>query len=339
MRTILIGTGYWAEQHLRAYALGKKHDVVGIVGHSNESRLNELADTYNIPDRFMDVGQALAATKPDTVDIASAAAYRVEGIRCCAGTSVKLVNMEKPMALLPSDAYEIERLCTENNLLLTVNHQKKFNAPWARAQAIIAGGELGKITSFRATCKGNMLEQGTHVVDMLLFFQGYTGVRWVMGQVADLEGLGKEKTPAPDSAVGVIEFDNGVQATLTLGNVGWPVPNETEKWFHVAIEAYGTGGHLSISLNQALSVSIDGSKTTVEDSSWEDTYLQGIADHLDAAARYAADPGQGHVSCLENSMLSFQVIMAIYASACGAGRVEFPCRFEDDVVTNLRKRG
>ena len=338
VRALLIGTGYWAERHIMAYGLCREVELAGLVGHSDEARLLALTAQYGIPRGFMSAEEAIAAVKPELVDIAGSPQYRLEGVRACVGKGVRLVNLEKPMALTPGEAYAIEKVCRENGLLLTVNHQKKFNAPWAKAQRLIRDGAIGRTRFFRATCKGNILEQGTHLVDMLLFFHNYAPIEWLMAQVADLEGFGKPKTPAPDSAAVEIAFADGVRGYLDIGNNGWEIPGETEKWFKMAVEAYGDRGHLSVQLNQQLTVTpYADSRTTVEPSRWDDTFLQGLADHLDAAARYSRDPKVGHVSDLDRSMMSFQAVMGICASAAGAGKIGFPCRFEEDPMAALQR--
>lgn len=339
LKSLLVGTAGWAEKHLMAYQLCPDIEVGGIVGHSNRGRLDKLGDAYGIRARFMDLREAIAAVKPDMVDVAGNPRFRLPAVQACIGQGVKLINLEKPMALGPEEAYAIESLCREHGLRLTINHQKKFNLPWAKAGRLIHSGQLGEIRFFRATCKGNMLEQGTHVVDMILYFNGYAPITSVMAQVADLEGFDKPKAAAPDSAAAALVFSNGVRADLALGNNGWDILNETNKWFHFAVEAYGTAGHLTVTLNQTLTVTTYAAgRSITEPSLWNDTFLQGLADHLTAAARYAMDPAEGHISCLGNSMKSFEAVMAIYASAAGAGRVTLPQRFTDDIIETLRRR-
>lgn len=336
---VLYGTGLWAEKHLMAYALCPGVEVVGLVGHSDEVRLKALAATYGVPRTFMELGQALAQCKPVMLDVSCNPHFRLQAVEAVVGTSVRHVNLEKPMALKPSEAMKIAALCRQHHLTLTVNHQKKFNAPWAKARTIIEGDSLGKICFFRATCKGNLLEQGTHLVDMLLFFQGYGAIDWIMGCVDDLDGLDKSRTSAPDSAVAHIRFANGVHGHLALGNVGWDLPRTENKWFHMGVETYGEAGHLSIALNDRLSVTTYATGKTVEEpSSWDDTFLQGIADHLGAAARYAMGEERTHISCLDHSLLSFEAVMGIYKSACGDGRVQFPAVFDDNLIERLRAR-
>lgn len=337
-RALLVGTAGWAERHLMAYRQCRDVEVVGIVGHSDAARLDERADAYGITARFMDLSEAIASTKPDMVDVVASPKFRLPAVRACIGKGVKLVNLEKPMALRPSEAYEIASLCRTNNLLLTVNHQKKLNRPWAHAAEIIRDGRLGDIRFFRATCKGNILEQGTHLVDMVLHFNDYRPVTSVIAQVADLEGFDKPETPAPDSAIASMAFENGVRAEFSMGNNGWDIPHETNKWHHFSVEAFGSKGHLIITLNQSLDVTTyDDGRTTTERSSWDETRLQGLSDHLDSAARYAADPGAGHISSLDNAMKSFEAVMAIYASAAGNSRIALPLRFGDDIIERLRQ--
>lgn len=337
MRAVLVGTGGWAKTHAQAYALCQRVELVGLCGHSNAQRLAALAEECGVGACSLDLETLLDKTEPDIVDIACNPHFRLEGVRAALRPSVKLINVEKPLALTPNDAYEIERLCREHGKRLVVNHQKKFLPAWSKAKAAIADGLLGPLDFLRASCQGNLLEQGTHLVDMTLYFHDYRPVRWVMGQIDDLQGLDKPQAAAPDAALATVCFDDGVRAMLEFGSVGRDFPGETNKWHHFSLEAYGSKGHLRISLNRTLSITTyaDG-KTEVSESSWSKGYVQAEVAHLDAAARYAQNPSVGHISALERSMASFDVIMAIYASGCGEGRVALPRRFDDRLMHQLQ---
>lgn len=336
MKSVLVGTGGWAETHLRAYRDCRQVEIVGLCGHRNVDRLNVLADQYGIPERSLDLDDLLERMQPDIVDIACNPHFRLEGVRAAMQPGIKLINIEKPMALTPGDAYEIERLCLENNRLLIVNHQKKFLPAWHKARETIVSGTIGEVEFIRATCQGNLLEQGTHLVDMTLYFHEYRPVHWVMGQIDDLEGLDKEGASAPDAALAMLCFEDGVRALMTFGTIGHELPGETNKWHQFAIEVYGSRGHLRVTLNRMLEiVTYEGGHTTIEESSWDKHYIRAETAHLDAAARYARTPELGHISNLTNSLASFQVIMAIYASGCGEGRVALPQRFDDSLIARL----
>ena len=335
-KSVVVGTGGWAEAHAKAYRDCTDVELAGICGHQNVERLDELAARYGIPERSLDLDTLLSKVQPDMLDIACNPHFRLEGMRAGMAPWIKLINVEKPMALTPGEAYEIERLCLKGSKLLTVNHQKKFLPAWRRAKDAISAGVVGEIYFMRATCQGNLLEQGTHLVDMTLFYNDYCPVRWVMGQVDELQGLQKKGASAPDAALASICFENGVRAIIELGTVGHNVPGETNKWHHFAVEVYGSGGQIKVSLNRTFQMITYADGVTVTDvSSWDKHYISALTQHLDAAARYALDPTTGHISDLSKSMSSFQVIMAIYASGCGGGVVELPQRFGDQLIGTL----
>lgn len=339
-RALLLGTGGWAGAHAKAYRLCSEIELVGICGHRNRERLDALCREHGVPGGT-DLGEMLDRLRPDVLDIACNPHGRVEPILAgCARPWVRLVNTEKPLALLPSEARTIAGQCRASGTLLTVNHQKKYLPAWAKLAALIRDGALGEVRFFRASCQGNLLEQGTHLVDMLMHYNGHSPLEWVMGQIDDLDGLVKAGASAPDSAIAELAFANGARALLEIGKVGPCYPGETNKWHHFGITALGDRGMATITLNRTLEVvRFATGERTSEKSSWDENYIAAIAAHLDDAARYAANPALGHSSDLDKSMLSFAALMGIFASALDGGRVRFPADFEDRVVEGLANRG
>jgi predicted dehydrogenase len=339
LRALLVGTGGWAAAHAKAYRECSEVELVGVCGHSNLDRLAALATEYGV-EQGTDIDQMLDRLQPDILDISCNPHYRVEPVlAACERSFVRLVNTEKPMALVPSEAKVIAEACRRTGTLLTVNHQKKYLPAWAKMKGLIADGSLGEVRFLRASCQGNLLEQGTHLMDMVMHFNGNAPLAWVMGQIDDLDGLHKEGASAPDAAVAEVAFANGTRALLEIGTVGPNFPGETNKWHHFGICAVGDKGMATVTLNRTLEVVLfDQGTRTVEPSSWDDNFVHAIAQHLNDAARYAADPTVGHISDLDKSLLSFEALMGIYASALGGGRVEFPATFDDGLIEQLLAR-
>jgi len=339
MKAVVVGSGPWAQNHLRAYQQCKEVEVAGLVGMTPTSAVDDVARQFGIPGVFRDVREAVRAVKPDILDVATNPHYRLEALQAAQGLGVKLFILEKPLALTPDEAYQIDWMTRAGKARVVIGHQKKWMKTWARAAQAIRNGEVGPIRFYRATCRGNLLEQGTHLVDMVLFFHQYRPVKWVMGQVDDLQGLDKTGAPAPDAATATLCFEDGALAYLTLGSAGYAIPGETGFWFQMAVEAHGDRGHVKNTLNQQLEIlRYDTGRVEREPSSWSEHWLAGMTAHLDAAARYAADPAVGHISSMENSIQSFQVIMAIYASSAEGGRVMLPRNFGNQVLAKLRAR-
>ena len=208
MKVVLVGTSGWAREHARAIQSVEELELVGVVGHSNKEKLAKFAAEFKIKSA-MSLDEMLEEFKPEILDLACNPHFRLDGVRAACNHGVPIVNVEKPMALSPGEAREIVRLCRENNLKFTVNHQKKFMPGWRDARKIICEGAVGEIDHMRATCQGNLLEQGTHIIDMVLFFNNYCQPSWIFGQVGELEGLKKEGASAPDIALAEMAMENG----------------------------------------------------------------------------------------------------------------------------------
>lgn len=334
LKVVLVGTKGWADAHAKAYQASDSFELVGLCGHSNAERLKALADRYGIAARSLDLAALLQETSPDIIDIVSSADARLELIKTAVGCpSVKLINIEKPLALTPSEAYEIERLCKANGKLALVNHQHKYLPAWRKAQRLLREGAIGEIELIRATTKVNIMEQGSHLIDMAMFFNDYHPIRWVMGQTGPYEGKDSSPIVAPDEALGSILFANGVRAVVECGAFARSLKGETNPFYHIGIDVYGSEGHLKIALNQTLELRNYASGLhTIEKSSWDEHHSQALIDYMNSIPEYVANPQAGHFCDLAHAMLSFQAMMAIYHTSKYGGRIELPHRFEDDIV-------
>ncbi|GGD64215.1 Gfo/Idh/MocA family protein [Paenibacillus nasutitermitis] len=334
LKAVLVGTKGWADAHARAYQACQSIELVGICGHSNIDRLNELADRYQIPHRSLNLAPLLHETNPDVVDIVSSPDARLELVKVAARVSaVKVINIEKPLALTPSEAYEIADICKSHQKLLLVNHQHKFLPAWSKARNWLQEGAIGDIEFIRASTKVNIMEQGSHLIDMVMFFNDFSPVAWVMGQAGPYEGKDNSSIIAPDESMATVLFDNGVRAMFECGAFARSIPGETNPFYHIGIDVYGTEGHVKIALNQTLEMrNYLTHKHVIEKSSWEESYMDALVLYLESIEGYVSNPDAGHSCDLEHSMLSYQVIMAIYHTAKYGGKIVLPHRFEDSIV-------
>ncbi|UVI27752.1 Gfo/Idh/MocA family protein [Paenibacillus spongiae] len=334
LKAVLVGTKGWAEAHAKAYQVCESIELAGICGHSNVERLNHLADQYRIKHRSLDLAQLLLDTSPDVVDIVSSADARLELVKAAVQSpGVKLINIEKPLALTPSEAYEIADICHAHGKLVLVNHQHKYLPAWSKARRWLQDGAIGSIEYIRASTKVNIMEQGSHLIDMVMFFNDFSPVRWVMGQTGAYEGKDSSSIIAPDESMASVLFDNGVRASFECGAFARSIQGETNPFYHIGIDVYGSDGHLKIDLNQKLELrNYITQQHLVEKSSWEESYMDALIAYMESIHGYVSNPGAGHICDLEHSMLSYQVMMAIYHTAKYGGKAILPHRFEDSIV-------
>lgn len=334
LKSVLVGTKGWADAHAKAYEASHSIKLVGVCGHSNQERLNSFAEQYGVGQRALNLTQLLHDTNPDVVDIVSSPDARLSLVKEAVNfPSVRLINIEKPLALTPSEAYEIKALCKAHGKLVLVNHQHKYLPAWSKVRSLLKDGFVGEVEFIRASTRVNILEQGTHLIDMVMFFNNFNPVSWVMGQTGPYEGKDSSSIIAPDESMATLCFDNGVRATIECGAFARSMKGETNPFYHIGIDVYGTDGHIKIALNQTLeAMKYSTGEHWTEKSSWEDSYMDALIAYMNSIEAYVSNPEAGHICDLDHSMLSFQVIMAIYHTAKYGGKVTLPHRFEDSIV-------
>ena len=130
------------------------------------------------------------------------------------------------------EARAMAEACAKNGVQLTFNHQRRFNNPFQTAKKLVESGEIGELKRIEGCC-GNMLDWGTHWLNMFLMLNRESKPVWVMGQVdvrADVKIFG---VPHDTDGVCVVGFENGVRGTLHTGQLA-------EDKLGLSIQLYGS---------------------------------------------------------------------------------------------------
>lgn len=337
MRVLLYGTGPWAEIHAKALVSIPDVELIGLCGHSNIARLESFADRHKIASRGVVLREMVERLQPEMVDIVVSPVCRLEAVRSSLFKSVKVINIEKPWALLPDDAYEMVRLVKAIGIKLVVNHQKKYLPAWATLGNVVDDGKLGRILHVRGTCRGNPAEQGTHIVDAALKMCGTRSSSWTTGQVGELEGL-RNAHSAPNAALASTQLSNGIRVDLAFGSWGWDVAGETETYSKLGLQILGTEGIAELGLSKGLTIKYNDGTSAVDPGGWDSYYLEAQRNHLASAIAYGRGSIKEHDSDVKNALSAFELIMAMYQSALEGGAVNMPIRATNTVVDRMRLR-
>jgi UDP-N-acetyl-2-amino-2-deoxyglucuronate dehydrogenase len=245
--------------HVNAMAVNPDVDLTAVCD-LDEEKANEIADGVvesagdtnpNRPKIYTDYSKMLAEEKPDIVGVATPnrlhAAMTIEAAK--AGT--KAICCEKPIAVDLDEAREMVMACRENGTKLIVNHQRRLGPDFTWMREQIENGAIGDVYLIRGTCAGDLLSDGTHLIDSTLFVAGDIDWAWVFASYyrADYEAqaeAGREGAvkgdgltpdtgggfhkiggwrfghPVEDGAFAVIELVNGVRVELLTGDLRVP---------------------------------------------------------------------------------------------------------------------
>ena len=160
----IVGCGLIAKlRHIPAYRK-MRNVTVQAVCDLNEQLAKETAEEFKIPKFYTDTSKMFSDENLDIVDICVPpqihAPIAIEAMK-----SGSNVIMEKPMALKVSDCEEMIEVSKENNVKLSVIHNKNFHSPFLKAKKLVKNGEIGEFVGLRmflATPRWDMIDLKDH---------------------------------------------------------------------------------------------------------------------------------------------------------------------------------
>ena len=243
------------------------------------------------------------------------------------------VLIEKPLALAPGEARQLESLGADR--LLAVNTQYRWMSHWQSLWPLLDAGALGEVRAIRASTRENILEQGPHVLDLALEVarrSGWGAPQKVLASCAGLARFGATPVPLHTSAsigfeapAAVLHFDAGTHAPST----GDPLNG-----FNIQVEVTGSKGRFLATLTRGWELQIEGEIRRGE-THWPGDDLQAQpALFADLRAALRGDWRQ-FPTRIQNAARVSDLMFACYASALDRRAVSLGETFDDSIVERL----
>lgn len=222
-RVAIIGVGRGGEGigghsigyiHGRSYKAHGGCEIVGVADISEEN-LTRFAEEYGVPGRYADYREMLAREKPDVVSVCTYAGLHRPMVEACAEAGVCGVWCEKPFALTMDDAVAMVEACERAGTKMAIDHQRRYLHLFAEAKRLFREGAVGApVQIFAHVGPPDMMEWGTHWLDMIRFFMDDLPVRWVMGQVRCTGGRRAYGHLQEDHGLAYFGFADGTRGIL-----------------------------------------------------------------------------------------------------------------------------
>jgi UDP-N-acetyl-2-amino-2-deoxyglucuronate dehydrogenase len=181
LKAVVVGCRMGAG-HASCFAKIKEYKLVGVCD-LREDVAKAAAEKSGNPTVYSDFGKMLAETKPDVVAIATPNASHAALTQQSLEAGVKAICAEKPMAVHLADGRRMVEACRAKGVPLIVNHQRRVGPDLTLMRSMIDQGVLGEVCVVRGNCAGDILSDGTHLVDSIMWLAGDREVEWVLGQV------------------------------------------------------------------------------------------------------------------------------------------------------------
>ncbi|MDK2744711.1 MAG: Gfo/Idh/MocA family oxidoreductase [Nitrospira sp. BO4] len=220
LRAGVIGVGHLGQHHARLYASLPDSTLVGVTDQ-HHGRASVIAEKYGaqvfdaLPDLLRQV---------DVVSIAVPTSGHYPLAKACLEVG-KHVLVEKPLAVLPSEAEELLELAERNGCTLQVGHSERFNPimqmmrPLIRRPVLFECHRLGTYSE-RGTDVDVVLDLMIHDLDLVLSCNP--------GPIEDVRAAGISVLSSTcDVANARIQFGNGCIANLTASRTS---PKAMRQW-------------------------------------------------------------------------------------------------------------
>ncbi|HAA77813.1 TPA: hypothetical protein DCE37_22125 [Candidatus Latescibacteria bacterium] len=333
----IIGVGQNRARGLAAaYTHISRGKLVAVSARTDEAR-EAFAAEYSVPSHFSDYQEMFEKARPDVVHVNTPPDVRLEIMVAAQEAGIPALIVEKPLAIQGEDYREIQQFAADTSLKVCINHQLHFHPRRVELQDHVANGEIGEICFIDASCGMNLAYQGTHTLQAIGAFHPDPPTS-VLGQVSGSVGLSDsrgKKHLAPDSTLAILNFADGVQATLQSGETAPKVGRETINT-HKRIAVHGTRGYVHWTM-WGWEIGIDG-KTTSGSHEYPDEDILGQAGMTEAMFAWLEDDTQTHPLNLDSALTDFNTVLGIYTSALEHRVVDLPVTPSDGLVEALRRR-
>ena len=172
-----------------------------------QDRLKLFRDKYGVMELYADYKEMLKKEEIDILSVSTHAPEHKEIVVAAATSGVKAILCEKPMAGSLKEAEEMIKVCKENNVVLYINHTRRFDVIWRKAKEIIDSGKIGKIKVINAYSTAGLLNGGSHLFDLLRFYNG---------NVESVHATLHKDNSTDASGTGWLKFKNGTSAFVDI---------------------------------------------------------------------------------------------------------------------------
>ncbi|MGH9709266.1 MAG: Gfo/Idh/MocA family protein [Candidatus Acidiferrales bacterium] len=282
--------------------------------------MERYGDKFRVRGRYSDFAQMFEQEKLEIVSICTLCATHIEIARAAVKSGVKANFSEKPSAENLSAAAEMIRLCAEHNVLLLIDHQRRFAPLHQRVAAFLRDGGLGRVQ--QATCyyTAGVANTGTHLIDLLRFYLG--DVKWVEGRIS----ANASSSDADPNIDGWLGFADGSVAALQACDVHAYTIFEihllgTKGRLHVTSHGFGAEfEEVRDSERYAGYRELFPASLPINRDRSHEVMLSGVAHLLDCI-----ESGRKSVSSGEDGRAALEIICALSQAALERGkRVQIP---------------
>lgn len=243
---------------------------------------------------------------------------------------IPVIICEKPIALSLKIASTMIKECINNNILLMINHERRFASDYHFVKELINKGDIGELvsirgniltgspksgTSYKSEGGGPLLHDGTHLIDIIRFLTD-SEIDWVFANMTSNPSIQVEET-----ITGILKLKNGVNCFIEAGG--------KRNYFSFELDIHATEGRIVIGngilklFKAKKSQYYTGFNDLIEQNIPSFQYKPQFINEINSVVQYL-DSGIKPTSTGEDAYKALEIIFALYKSAIEKSKITLP---------------
>jgi UDP-N-acetyl-2-amino-2-deoxyglucuronate dehydrogenase len=216
-RAAIIGCGGISRRHVQAFHEQGNVKIVAACDISTDS-MNAVCDENKIKGRYLSHEDLFKRERGiDLVSICTYPKAHADQVVAAAEAGAKAILCEKPMCLTLDEADAMIEACKKHDTKLVIAHRHRQNPNFTKARDLITEGAIGEPRLAWCYLTSCIIDNGTHIVDMIRYLLSDPDADWVMGHASRKKGTYYQESPAEESGTGLIAFKSGTRAMIEMG--------------------------------------------------------------------------------------------------------------------------
>ena len=158
--------------HAGAYTRDDRFSLAACV-EPDEKHRREFMDAWGIPASFCSIDEALGfGCQFDVISICSPTSCHAHDLEMVLLFKPKLIFCEKPVTTSVAETERLVTECDKLNIPLAVNYTRRWDPDIAKLQADMQAGRWGQLRSVVGSYNKGILNNGSHMLDLLHLLVG-----------------------------------------------------------------------------------------------------------------------------------------------------------------------
>lgn len=163
--------GYLPFTHAGAYSRDDRFSMAACV-EPDEKRRRIFMDDWGVPTGFASMDEACSDGPFDVISICSPTLCHAHDLDVALRLKPKLIFCEKPVTVSLAETERLVAKCRETGILLAVNHTRRWDPDVVKLQADMVAGRWGRLRSITGHYNKGILNNGSHMLDLLNLIAG-----------------------------------------------------------------------------------------------------------------------------------------------------------------------